>query len=115
MVKVMIFAAIGGSVAVAIVILALFFFNFDAPKYQLSVEVQTGTAMGNMYYTDLKIKNTGTSELTNIKVDYGQTSEKIPSLEPGQWVDLAPPTSAKMVTVTCDQGITVTKEIASMG
>lgn len=115
MVKAMIFAAIGGGAAVAVVVLTLFFFNFAAPQYQMSVEAQTGTSMGNMGYTDLKIKNTGTSELTNIKVDYGQTSEKIASLEPGQWVDVAPPASATRATVTCDQNVTVTKEISSMG
>lgn len=114
MVKAMVVAAIGGGVAVAVV-LTLFFFNLGATQYQMSVEVQTGTSMGNMGYTDLKIKNTGTSELTNIKADYGQTSEKIASLEPGQWVDVAPPASATMVTVTCDQNVTVIKAISSMG
>jgi hypothetical protein len=45
----------------------------------------------------------------------GQTYDKIPPLDPGQYVALLPQSSAKMVTVTCDQGLTITKEIESMG
>ncbi|MDE1767013.1 MAG: hypothetical protein KGI27_12200 [Thaumarchaeota archaeon] len=110
-----VYGAIGGGAAVVVAVIAIFVLGSPAQQYSLSVEPQTGTGMGNMAYTDLKIKNTGTSDLTNIKVDYGQTSEKIPALEPGQWVDLSPPSSATMVTVTCDQGVTVTKQIESAG
>lgn len=114
MVKTSVIAAIGGGAAAAAIIVVLVVFNINVPKYQLSVEPDAEMEM-SMYVTHLKIRNTGSSELTNIKADYGQTSDQIPVLEPGQMVSLSPPASARDVTVTCDQGISVTKEIPTMG
>ena len=56
------------------------------------------------------IRNTGNAPLTNIIIDYGGYSDKIPVLRPGERLILSPPTGndLKQVTVTSNEGIHVT-------
>ncbi len=71
-----------------------------------------------MIFTNLKLPlytvRDGSSPLTNIKADYGISSDSIPQLDPGQKIMLSPLSGAKMVTVTTDQGITAIKDLSSM-
>lgn len=56
------------------------------------------------------IQNNGNAPLTNVIVDYGGYTDKIPLLKPGQKLILSPPTNndLEMVTVTSDEGVHVT-------
>ena len=58
------------------------------------------------------VQNTGNAPLTNVIIDYGNYTDKIPFLKPGQKLILSPPTGNKLehVTVTCDEGIHMTMQ-----
>ncbi len=63
-------------------------------------------------HTRVTITNTGKQPLTNIKVNYGNKTDTVSLLEPGQSFPLSPPagSSLERVIVTSDQGINITKE-----
>lgn len=63
-------------------------------------------------HTRVTITNTGKQPLTNIKVNYGNKTEIVSLLEPGQSFPLSPPagSSLQRIIVTSDQGINITKE-----
>ncbi len=63
-------------------------------------------------HTRVTITNTGKQPLTNIKVNYGNKTETVSLLEPGQSFPLSPPagSSLERIIVTSDQGINITKE-----
>ncbi|MCJ7637456.1 MAG: hypothetical protein MUO21_08210 [Nitrososphaeraceae archaeon] len=76
--------------------------DIDALKEEQSLFIHTrGT-----------ITNTGKQPLTNIKVNYGNKTETVSLLEPGQSFPLSPPagSSLQRIIVTSDQGINITKE-----
>lgn len=113
MVKPIIYGAIGGGVAVAIAIIVIVIFHSPTQQYALSVESSTEMVMGTGNMVRIYVHNTGSSPLTNIKVDYGTSSEPVlPILNPGDKVMFSPPAGTKMVTVTDNQNITVTKPIS---
>jgi hypothetical protein len=111
MVKPIVYGAIGGGVAVAIVVIVLFVLPQSTQQYGLSVESRTEMVMGVGNVVRIYVQNTGSSQVTNIKIDYGTTSENLPILDPGQKVMFSPPSGTKMITVTDDQGDKVTKSI----
>lgn len=111
--KTLIYGGIGGGAAVAIAIVILFVVHTNTPQYVLSVDASSDMQMGVGSTIRLYVTNTGSSPLTNIKADYGTNSDSLPILNPGDKVMLSPPASAKSVTVTDDQGITVTKDLGS--
>jgi hypothetical protein len=76
--------------------------NIDALKEQQSL----------FTHTRVTITNTGKQPLTDIKVDYGNKTETVRSLEPGQSYPLSPPAGSDLqkIIVTSDQGINITKE-----
>jgi len=112
--KILFFAAIGGGAAVAITVILLFVINVNTQPYSLSVEPRTEMVMGVGTMTRVYIKNTGSEPLTNIKLNWGSTSDNLPMLNPGEQVMFSPPSSATMVTVTADNGINIMKPINSM-
>ena len=113
MVKPIVYGAIGGGVAVAIAIIVLVVFHSPTQQYALSVESSTEMVMGTGNMVRVYVHNTGSSPLTNVKVDYGTSSEPVlPILNPGDKVMFSPPAGTKMVTVTDDQNITVMKPIS---
>ena len=63
-------------------------------------------------HTRVTITNTGKLPLTNIKVNYGNKTETVSLLEPGQSFPLSPPAGSNLqrIIVTSDQGINITKE-----
>ena len=63
-------------------------------------------------HTRVTLTNTGKQPLTNIKVNYGNKTEIVSLLEPGQSFPLSPPagSSLQRLIVTSDQGINITKE-----
>ena len=63
-------------------------------------------------HTRVTLTNTGKQSLTNIKVNYGNETEIVSLLEPGQSFPLSPPagSSLQRIIVTSDQGINITKE-----
>jgi hypothetical protein len=112
MVKPIVYGAIGGGVAVAIVVVVLFAFHPSTQQYALSVEPRTEMVMGVGNVVRIYIQNTGSAPLTNVKIDYGTTSDVYPMLNPGEKQMFSPPAGTKMVTVTNDQGVTVMKPIS---
>ncbi|MGE0243866.1 MAG: hypothetical protein AB7F53_08755 [Nitrososphaeraceae archaeon] len=63
-------------------------------------------------HTRVIITNTGKQPLTNIQVNYGNKTETVKSLEPGQSYPLSPPSGSNLqkIIVTSEQGINITKE-----
>ncbi|TRZ78865.1 MAG: hypothetical protein D4R90_05310 [Nitrosopumilales archaeon] len=113
MVKPIVYGAIGGGVAVAIAVVVIFAFHSSTQQYALSVEPKTEMVMGVGNVVRIYVQNTGSSPLTNVKVDYGTSSEPVlPILNPGDKVMFSPPAGTKTVTVTDDQNITVMKPIS---
>lgn len=107
--KTLITGAVGGGAAVAVAVVLVFVLHGPASQYSLYVDARTESGDGT---TDshLTIINTGTDKLTNLKVSYDAGKpDMIPVLDPGQRIFLSPPTSSKTVTVTDDQGLTITK------
>ncbi|MDE1725169.1 MAG: hypothetical protein KGH76_04650 [Thaumarchaeota archaeon] len=111
MVKPVIYGAIGGGVAVAIAVIVIFAIHPATEQYALTVEPRTEMVMGVGNVVRIYVQNTGSSPLTNVKIDYGTTSDTLPVLNPGEHPMFSPPEGTKMVTVTNDQGITVTKSL----
>jgi hypothetical protein len=58
------------------------------------------------------LTNTGKMPLTNLRVDYGSTTESVSRLDPGQKVSLSPPSGSNLntVVVSNSEGINVTKD-----
>lgn len=58
------------------------------------------------------LTNTGKMSLTNLRVDYGSTTESVSRLDPGQKVSLSPPSGSNLntVVVSTSEGINVTKD-----
>lgn len=112
MVKPIIYGAIGGGAAVVVAVIILFAFHPATEQYALTVEPRTEMVMGVGNVVRVYIQNTGSSPLTNVKVDYGTSAEPaLPILNPGEKQMFSPPAGSKMVTVTNDQGVTVMKPI----
>ncbi|HEX2407962.1 MAG TPA: hypothetical protein VHJ38_12235 [Nitrososphaeraceae archaeon] len=63
-------------------------------------------------HTRVTITNTGKQPLTNINVNYGNTSETVSRLDSGHSYPLSPPAGSNLdrIIVTSDQGINITKE-----
>lgn len=103
-------AICGGAVVVIATVLLL---TFHGPTSQYSLYVDARTESGDgITESHVTILNSGSSALTNVKVDYGSYSDNIPIIKPGERVILSPPASSKTVTVTDDQGVTVTKSFS---
>jgi hypothetical protein len=60
----------------------------------------------------ITLTNTGRHPLTNIVVYYGNSSEAIKMINPGEKIYLSPPEGSRLdkVEVTANEGINVTKE-----
>ncbi|MGA8107534.1 MAG: hypothetical protein WB815_12865, partial [Nitrososphaeraceae archaeon] len=58
------------------------------------------------------LTNTGKMPLTNLRVDYGSTTESVSRLDPGQKVSLSPPSGSNLntVVVSTSEGVNVTKD-----
>ena len=106
---------IGAGVAVAIIAIVLIM-QTPSEKYSISLDpfIDPQTLVTNTHVT---VQNTGQEPLTNVRVDYGDGSKPdiLPVLNPGEKVILSPPSdnSLQSVTVTTDEGISVTKPYRS--
>jgi hypothetical protein len=114
-VKTRVLAGIGGGAAVAITIAVIFMIT-PHEKYSISLDpfIDQQPLVINTHVT---VQNTGIDSLTNVRVDYGggDKPDIIPVLNPGEKVILSPPSDnpLQQVTVTTDQGISVTKPYRS--
>ena len=111
--KSLVTGAIGSGAAVVIVIVLLSTFHGSTSQYSLYVDARTESGDG-ISESHVTLLNSGLSPLTNLNVDYGGYSDKIPILKPGDRIVLSPPSSSKMVTVTDDQGVTITKSFSQI-
>jgi len=107
--------AISSGTAIAVVMLVIFL-QIPSQKYSVSLDpfMDPQTLVTNTHVT---VQNTGSQPLTNVRVDYGNGSrpDMIPVLNPGEKVILSPPSDNPLnsVTVTDDQGVSVTKPYRS--
>ncbi len=112
MVKPIVYGAIGGGAAVAVIVIVLFAFHPATTQYALSVEPRGEMVMGVGNVIRVYVQNTGSSPLTNVKIGYGNTSDILPILNVGEKEMFSPPAGTSMVTVTDDQNVTVMKPIS---
>ena len=99
----------GGSAAIVIVIALLSMSQSSSAQYAISLD-PFKDPQDLFTMARVTIRNTGNAPLTNIIIDYGGYSDKIPVLRPGERLILSPPTGndLKQVTVTSNEGIHVT-------
>lgn len=108
--KYLVTGVIGGGAAVVIAAVLILTLHGPTSQYSLYVDARTESGDGT---TDshLTVINTGSQSLTNLKMTYDVgKSDIIPILNPGERVILSPSASSHSVTVTDDQGLTVTKQ-----
>ena len=120
-------AFIGSGIAAAIILATLVFSVFSVTKEKYAIDVQAVKDEEDLFNTArVAIANTGKLPLTNVIVNYGADNnnnnnnnnnkfDKIALLQPGQKVWLSPPPNVpiKSITITTDQGLSVTKQYAS--
>ena len=97
-----------------IIIIAIFINNMtflNKKDYDLQVDALKET-QSLFTHTRVSLTNTGKQPLTNIQVNYGNKTETIKSLEPGQSYPLSPPAGSDLqkIIVTSEEGINITKE-----
>ena len=97
-----------------IIIIAIFINNMtflNKKDYDLQVDALKET-QSLFTHTRVSLTNTGKQPLTNIQVNYGNKTETIKSLEPGQSYPLSPPAGSDLqkIIVTSEQGNNITKE-----
>jgi hypothetical protein len=107
------FGAAGG---VCVALILLIFIVFAIPTKDFAIDIDPMKDNQNLFSTSrVMVANIGKMPLTNIVVNYGggnNAIEKIASLSPGEKVLLSPPSNSplKSVTVTTDQGLSMTKD-----
>jgi len=103
-------AAAAGSIAVAVAAFMMIMTFGTSEQYAIDVDPLKDPQ--DLFTTArVSIHNTGRAPLTNVIVDYEGHTDKIPVLMPGEKVIMSPPSgnALKQVTVTCDEGLHVTK------
>jgi archaellum component FlaF (FlaF/FlaG flagellin family) len=104
------------SLAVIPIVLVIFVIvnnNIFSNKKDFSLDIDALKEQQSLFtHTRVTITNTGKQPLTNINVNYGNKSETVSLLEPGQSYPLSAPAGSNLqrIIVTSDQGINITKE-----
>jgi hypothetical protein len=111
-----IYLAIG---IIPIILVIIFILNnnnnifFSTNKKEFDLQIDALKEEQSLFiHTRATITNTGKQPLTDIKVNYGNKSEIVSILEPGQSYPLSPPPGSDLqkIIVTSEQGINITKE-----
>lgn len=107
-----IYIAIG---IISIILFTIFIFNNSifSNKNEFDLEIDALKEEQSLFtHTRATITNTGKQPLTNLEVNYGNKSETVRNLEPGQSYPLSPPAGSDLqrIIVTSEQGINITKE-----
>jgi len=107
-----IYLAIG---IIPIILVTIYIFNniIFSNKNEFDLEIDALKEEQSLFtHTRATITNTGKQPLTDIKVNYGNKSEIVRNLEPGQSYPLSPPAGSDLqrIIVTSEQGINITKE-----
>lgn len=107
---VVIMAAGLGTVS-AIMVGLLLLFTIPTENYSLDVDPMKDE-QSLFVNARVVLTNTGKMPLTNLRVDYGSTTESVSRLDPGQKVSLSPPSGSNLntVVVSTSEGINVTKD-----
>ncbi len=107
---VVIMAAGLGAVS-AIIVVLLLLSTIPTENYSLDVDPMKDE-QSLFVNTRVVLTNTGKMPLTNLRVDYGSTTESLSRLDPGQKVSLSPPSGSNLntVVVSTSEGINVTKD-----
>ena len=104
------------SLAVIPIVLVIFVIvnnNIFSNKKDFSLDIDALKEQQSLFtHTRVTITNTGKQPLTNIKVNYGNKTDTVSLLDPGQSYPLSPPAGSNLqrIIVTSDQGINITKE-----
>ena len=108
--RVAVIAAIAGGI-VAVALVALYASTIPTKDYSLSVDAMKDE---QSLFTNARVvlTNTGRLALTNVVINYGNGTETVGSIAPGDKVIRSPPESAPLnsVTVTADNGIRVMQD-----
>jgi hypothetical protein len=107
-----IYLAIG---IISIILVTIFIYNNSifSNKNEFDLEIDALKEEQSLFtHTRATITNTGKQPLTNIEVNYGNKTEIVRNLEPGQSYPLSPPAGSDLqrIIVTSEQGINITKE-----
>ena len=97
---------------IPLVLVTIFIISFSN-KSDFDLEIDALKEEQSLFtHTRVTITNTGKQPLTNINVNYGNTSETVSRLDPGHSYPLSPPAGSNLdrIIVTSDQGINITKE-----
>lgn len=98
--------------SVAVAVAAFMIVTTFGTSEQYAIDVDPFKDPQGLFTTArVTIHNTGRAPLTNVIVDYEGHTDKIPVLKPGEKLIMSPPSgnALKQVTVTCDEGLHVTK------
>lgn len=108
--RVVVIAAIAGGI-VAVALIALWVSTIPTRDYSLTVDAMKDE---QSLFTNARVvlTNNGRLELTNVVIDYGNGTEKVGSIAPGEKVIRSPPEGAPLnsVTVTADNGISIVQD-----
>jgi hypothetical protein len=102
-----------GIIPIILVIIFLFIFPIFSNKNEFDLQIDALKEEQSLFtHTRATITNTGKQPLTNITIDYGNKSETVQNLDPGQSFPLSPPAGSDLerIIVTSEQGINITKE-----
>jgi hypothetical protein len=101
-----------GTVVVVSTLIVLYILT-SVPSQDYSLDVDAMKDEQSLFVNSrIILTNTGRLPLTHILVDFGNKSESITEILPGQKFPVSPPegTQLRTVTVTADHGINITKE-----
>jgi hypothetical protein len=103
---------VAGTVVVVSTLILLYILT-SVPSQDYSLDVDAMKDEQSLFVNSrIILTNTGRLPLTHILVDFGNKSESIIEILPGQKFPVSPPegTQLRTVTVTADHGINITKE-----
>ena len=109
--RLMVIMAAGLGTVIAIMVGLLLFSTIPTQNYSLDVDPMKDE-QSLFINARVVLTNTGKFPLTNLRVDYGSTTESVSRLDPGQKVSLSPPSGSNLdnVVVSTNEGLNVTKE-----
>ncbi len=111
-------AGVIAGVIIAVMIVFLLYSSLSASRSggPIGIEVSRGEESGGVQYIKVLVTNNSDKTFTNLVVDMGPAGKAaVPELHPGQTFDASPTTlqGVSEIRVTTDQGVSVTKTIAS--
>ena len=99
------------AVLIILLVFTIFYTNLvNKKKYDLEIDALK-EEQSLFTHTRAKITNNGMEPLTNILINYGNKTELVTILQPGQSYPLSPPAGSNLeeIKVTTDEGINISQ------